>query len=69
MSGEEIYKQRLRDAFSNSPMPDFQARKDVGKSPLMPVEEKFTSTNTARAKWPKRHFARCVNVGMQFNPP
>jgi hypothetical protein len=36
MSGEEIYKQRLRDAFSNSPMPDFQAQRDAGKSPLMP---------------------------------
>jgi hypothetical protein len=52
MSGEEVYKQRLRDTFSDSPMPDFRAQRD--KSPLMMVEEKFSSTNTQSTKRKKK---------------
>jgi len=51
MSGSEEIKNRLKETFSNSPMPDFVAEMNRKPSPLK-AESKFSSHNKESEKCP-----------------
>lgn len=50
MSGQEIYKERLRETFSDSTMPDFMKlqKKSALLEPLYPESSKLNKTQQAK---------------------
>lgn len=63
MSGSEVEKERLKETFSNSPMPDFEKLRELKPSPLKPVEIKLTAPNKPKVQiCPICKGDVCVNI-------